>query len=213
MQQLGRRAFVAGVSAITALHVSRAQAASDDRIATFLLSLAFAEDGGRRVQDPEWLAGELAEVERLYAPLGIRFHAASDRALGAAHLHVESRADRDTFAAECVVKTINVFVVGSLRDVDDGVTFRRGVHWRHTQHHERRYIILSAIAGPSVLAHELGHYFGNGHSSVTDNLMSYDRTGAEVFLDAAQSATIRKAARVALTSGELRSMPPDAPAP
>jgi hypothetical protein len=33
--------------------------------------------------------------------------------------------------------------------------------------------------------------------------MSYDRTGAEVFLDAAQAATIRKAARLALASGEL----------
>ena len=204
---------MAGFGAICSLRAVPSKAASSDPIATFPLSLAFAEDDGHRVQDAAWLASELAEVERLYGPLGVRFHVASERALGPTHLHVETRGDRDAFAAECVAKTINVFVVGSLRDVDDGVTFRRGVHWRHTQHHERRFILVSAIAGPSVLAHELGHYFGNGHSTVTDNLMSYDRTGAEVFLDATQAATIRKSARLALSSGELRPLPADTPHP
>jgi hypothetical protein len=203
MQRIGRRSFAAGLGAAWALRVLRAGATTDGRIATFALSFAFAEENGQRVQDATWLATELAETARLYGPLGVRFQTPSDRALGSSHTHVETRADRDAFVGECVPKAINVFVVASLRDVDDGVSLRRGVHWRCSQHRERRYIIVSAIAGPTVLAHELGHYFGNGHSTEMDNLMSYERTGGEVFLDPLQSATIKREARLALTSGEL----------
>ena len=41
------------------------------------------------------------------------------------------------------------------------------------------------------MAHELGHFFGNPHSSTPNNVMSYNRTGAEVFFDDAQMRTIR----------------------
>ena len=37
---------------------------------------------------------------------------------------------------------------------------------------------------PTTLAHELGHFLGNGHAYVKNNLMSYERDGGEVFLDA-----------------------------
>jgi hypothetical protein len=165
--------------------------------------LAIAAVEGRRVQDGAWQAAELAEAERLYAPLGVRFRVVSERTLAIPRPDLETRADRDALATECAPKVINVFVVASLRDVDDGVSARRGVHWRSSRHPTQRYIIVSSIAGPNVLAHELGHYFGNGHSTVVDNLMSYNRTGGEVFLDPRQGATIRSAARLAVTSGEV----------
>lgn len=206
MPRLSRRALASGVGALSVLHALRARAAND-AIGTFPLSLAFASVDGQRVQDSAWQQAELAEAERLYAPLGVHFRVVSERTITTPRAHLETRADRDALAVDCAPKAINVFVVASLRDVDDGVSVRRGVHWRSSQHPSQRYVILSAIAGPSVLAHELGHYFGNGHSAVTDNVMSYERTGAEVFLDARQAATIRSAARLVLTSGEVTLAP------
>lgn len=201
MHRLGRRAFAIGVGAVSVLHALRARA-TEAAIGTFPLSLAIASVEGRRVQDAAWQAAELTEVERLYAPLGVRFRV-RERSLAIPRPNLETRADRDALATECEPKVINVFVVASLRDVDDGVSARRGVHWRSSRHPTQRYIIVSAIAGPNVLAHELGHYFGNGHSAVVDNLMSYNRTGGDVFLDERQAATIRSAARLAVTSGEV----------
>jgi hypothetical protein len=42
-----------------------------------------------------------------------------------------------------------------------------------------------------VLAHELGHFFGNAHSTVVDNVMSYDRRTGSTFFDEAQGRRIR----------------------
>jgi hypothetical protein len=53
-------------------------------------------------------------------------------------------------------------------------------------------VILSATARPTVLAHELGHFFGNGHSTVPNNVMSYIRTDAEVFFDNKQIGVIKR---------------------
>jgi hypothetical protein len=59
----------------------------------------------------------------------------------------------------------------------------------------------------------MGHYFGLGHSPVPDNLMSYERTGGPVVLDAAQARIVQASARDAFRSGELVEVVPinDAP--
>ena len=54
-----------------------------------------------------------------------------------------------------------------------------------------------------MLAHELGHFFGNGHTEVADNLMSYVRTGAQVFLDEAQIERVQSFAERFLAIGRL----------
>jgi hypothetical protein len=59
-----------------------------------------------------------------------------------------------------------------------------------------------------VLAHELGHFFGNGHSDVADNLMSYTRTGGRVFLDDAQIDRIQVYSWRFLASGRLADIGP-----
>jgi predicted Zn-dependent protease len=65
-------------------------------------------------------------------------------------------------------------------------------------------VILSADAADSSLAHELGHFFGiQPHSSVKNNLMSYDREDALVFLDAAQQAIVKSTANTLRMSGAL----------
>jgi hypothetical protein len=83
---------------------------------------------------------------------------------------------------------------------------RRGVHWHSQSHPGKHYVILSSIAGPNVLAHELGHYLGNPkHSEVPGNLMSYQRAEGPPFLDAIQVRRIQRTLRGYLKSGELRS--------
>jgi hypothetical protein len=59
-----------------------------------------------------------------------------------------------------------------------------------------------------VLAHELGHYFGNAHSQVRDNVMSYERSGGPVFFDPEQGKRIAARARAYVKSGELVTVPP-----
>jgi hypothetical protein len=102
---------------------------------------------------------------------------------------------------------INVFVVESLKDVDEENRYRFGVHWRPSTRPGARYVILSSTAPATVLVHELGHYFGNPHSTVADNVMSYVRTGADVFFDAPQIATIRATARRAIATHEVTLLP------
>jgi hypothetical protein len=100
---------------------------------------------------------------------------------------------------------INCFVVASLRDVDDPSRYRRGVHWRPRGGPAGRHVvILSSIAGPTVLAHELGHFFGiRRHSAVAGNVMSYAHgTGGPVF-DDRQARTVTAFARRFLATREL----------
>jgi len=53
------------------------------------------------------------------------------------------------------------------------------------------------------MAHELGHFFGLPHTAVKNNLMSYDRDGGAVFLDAKQTSTIQAFARLYLRAKEI----------
>jgi hypothetical protein len=160
------------------------------------------------------VAGEDANDERLraafetastfFGPLGVALQREAhdkDERLPERFAHVETRKDRDDLAAHVVAHAINVFVVDSLRDVDDPVEMRRGVHWHGPG--GTHYVILVATASSQVLGHELGHFFGNPHSKVPDNLMSYEREGGWVFFDTAQGRRIVARAREYLESGEL----------
>ena len=177
---------------------------------TFPLRVSIAADAaGAPLATPEWLASQLAAARELFAPFGVAFARTDGPALDAAVAHVETRANRDAFAARAAAHVIDVFVVESLRDVDEKVRMRRGVHWHAPS--GAHYLIVVAGAPPTVLAHELGHYFGNPHSRVADNVMSYERTGGAVFFDAAQGKRIAARARAYVTSKEL--LPVAAPAP
>ena len=48
----------------------------------------------------------------------------------------------------------------------------RGVHWRQRSNIDKRWVILSGIAQSTVMAHELGHFFGLPHSSHRRSIMN-----------------------------------------
>jgi hypothetical protein len=174
---------------------------------TFSLRISIAvDDTGKPLAQPEWLAAELDAAQGLFTPFGVRFVKTGGGPIEARLAHLETRADRDALATHVAPHVVDVFVVGSLRDVDDPSQMRRGVHWHASS--GAHYLILVASAPTTVLAHELGHYFGNPHSQVVDNVMSYERSGAPVFFDADQGRRIGAKAREYVRSGELLPVTP-----
>ena len=182
------------VRVLVALGIVLATAGNARADDTFGVSIAMSEEGGKPVRDDAWMTEQIAAAKRLFAPFGVHFRRTSGKSIAPERAHVETRADRDAFAGELEPGAINVFVVASLRDVDEAERMRMGVCWRRAKD-GTPYIILSSIARPTVLAHELGHFFGNPHSKTPDNVMSYERTGADVFFDVAQAAVIARTAR------------------
>ncbi|HEX8795727.1 MAG TPA: hypothetical protein VF765_32480 [Polyangiaceae bacterium] len=189
--------------ALTALVLAQASPGVPAPAATtFSLRVSIAvDDAGKPVADPAWLAAEIDAAEGLFEPFGVHFARTDGSPLEARTAHMETRADRDALATHVTAHDIDVFVVASLRDVDDPAQMRRGVHWHAPS--GAHYLILVATAPKTVLAHELGHYFGNPHSRVVDNVMSYERSGAPVFFDADQGKRIAARARAYVKSGEL----------
>ncbi len=173
---------------------------------TFSLRVSMAVDeAGAPVGKGDWLNAEIDAADALFTPFGVRFAKTAGAPLDAKLAQVETRADRDSLASHAVPHVIDVFVVQSLRDVDDTKQMRRGVHWHAPS--GAHYVILIASAPTTVLAHELGHYFGNPHVPVVDNVMSYERTGAPVFFDGVQGRRIAARARGYVKSGELLPVP------
>ncbi len=177
---------------------------ADDPIATLPLSFAIAEVDGAPVVDQAWLDERVAQANLIFAPEQLAFSIAGTRPLAAAHARMETRADRHALGAEVQPEVVNCFIVDSLRDVDDPSQMRRGVHWHPRGYPGKHFVIVAAYAGPTVLAHELGHFFGNReHSDVVGNIMSYSRGEGVPFFDARQGETLRRTARRFLRSGEL----------
>jgi len=153
------------------------------------LSIAVVQRDGAPVVSERWLTERVETANRIYAVCGIEFVVAATRPLAPRHADLVTRADRHALGAAMEPRVANVFVVAALRDVD-AEGFRQGVHWRPARMPGAHFVIVSANSGPSTLAHELGHFFGNGHSGVRGNLMSYERGDGDPFLDTAQQRRI-----------------------
>lgn len=154
-----------------------------------------------------WLVEQVEQANTLFLPHGVGLVIDERVLLDEAHSALEDRRDRHALGALLDPARIDVFVVRSLRDVDDPSLMRRGVHWRPAGRPGAHFVIVSAISSPSVLAHELGHYFGNPHSATPGNIMSYERGEVPPFFDEAQSRRIARAA--ARFARERRPAPVD----
>ncbi len=212
-----RAKFLFVFAYLAAWCVSPVSAVGEGEVFGLRVHVARAAASGAAGVTDEWLVAQVATANELFTPHGVAFVVSERRPLAEAHAQLESRADRHALGALLEPSRIDVFVVRSLRDVDDPTQMRRGVHWRPAGRPGAHLVVVSAIAGPNVLAHELGHYFGNPHSPTPGNIMSYERADVPLFFDAAQARRIRRSARrfaraaapVALDAPPSADLPPD----
>jgi hypothetical protein len=205
-----RRWLAASVLAALSLLVSRANADAPRRIP---LIFHVAQRDGAAVAPESFIAEQLAAANTIYRPLGIDLVAVERVPLGAQHAEMITRSDRDALARYVAKGAVHVFIVAKLMDVDEAGRERRGVHWHPRPSPRDSYLIVSQISRPYVLAHELGHMFGNPrHSDVAGNLMSYKRGEGTHFLDDAQIRRVRQALAALLKEGRIVAIP-NAPRP
>jgi hypothetical protein len=129
---------------------------------------------GEPVQTPSWWAGQVAHANRLFAPVDVAFELAEVRFIPYEWAHVRSRLERDRLGRrERAPGVMHVFMVRHLDDVDIEGNQLYGVHWRDRADTANRWIIVSSRDSSStVLAHEMGHYFGLPHSSHDVSVMN-----------------------------------------
>jgi hypothetical protein len=134
-----------------------------------VVHVAAAVDGGL-VQGPDWIAGQVATANRLFAPLGLGFTVIDVRGLDVAEGVIVTRAERSALGKRRVKPgAVHVFVVAKLGDIDDTGHEINGVHWRRGGKH---WVIVSARAWDLTLGHELGHFVGLPHSDVAGSIMN-----------------------------------------
>jgi hypothetical protein len=206
-RRVARTAVVRLGALVLAVLTSR-PARAEQTVFGLSFTIAKQESSGVRVVDDAWVEAQIAEANRLFEPLGTRFRWVHEKPLPDANASMHSRGDRDALTSLTEKNGfVDVFLVRELEDVDEPGTYRRGVCW--TGRGGKRFIIVSQIAGGSVLAHELGHFFGNPHVQVTDNLMSYSRTpGTPPFLEDEQKVRIQNFSARFLASGRLIDVGP-----
>ena len=203
------RAALAASTAVVLVSLLARPAAADPASpdVTFPISIAVAIEDGVPARDDAWIQTQIDDANELYAPTGVRFRWTLRREIPSAHAQIHTRADRDALASLVDKNVIDVFVVAALEDVDEPGRYRKGVAWT-SKPTNKRFLILSGAAFRTVLAHELGHFFGNAHTTAADNLMSYVRTGARVSFDDAQVERVRSFAERFLASGRLPDVGP-----
>lgn len=188
------------VGAIALFALSFASAARADT--TFAVRFLVSQEDGAPVVDQAFLDAHLRRANELFAPAGVAFEADEPENRDG-RADIVTRSHRHALAPEVSNGRIHVFVVRSLADVDVAGRVLRGVHWRSRRGGTRRhYVILSSIAREYVLAHELGHFFGNPHSPTPGNIMSYERADGPPFFDEGQLRRIRRFRR-RFAEGEL----------
>ncbi len=161
-ERLGREAFVSG-----------SPACPQEAKRCFEIALHVVEEEGADVQTPQWVAEQITEANRLFAPIGVGFRVGSAKVVDAAFADVQTRVERDLLGREeHSLGVVHVFVVRRLADVDVEGEVIRGVHWRDRVETSRRWVILSSIASSMVLAHELGHFFGLPHTRHPKSIMN-----------------------------------------
>lgn len=157
---------------------------------------------GAPVADAAWIEAQVgaAAAHLDDAEVTLTWHDAGDDGIAADIVTVK---DRNALAVDAADDgDVHVFVVARLADKDLEGNWLNGVHWRYGGKRRglrgRRYVILSReTRWSSTLAHELGHFFGLGHTDNEDGLMTTGpaRGTGEPYLDEAQLATVRARAR------------------
>jgi len=168
------------------------------------------ERGSRAVADDAWIAAQVQRAVAAYAPAKITFAIKRAVDLTLTTDGIERTDQRHALAGHATPDgTIHVFVVRRLANKDRKGGWIGGVHWRYVgarrRWRGRRYIIVSRSGAlPDTLAHELGHWFGLGHTRAADNLMCSPGRGPAAKLDRRQLGRVRLRLRRALRRRALR---------
>jgi hypothetical protein len=210
--KLTRRATAAAL-ALTALGILLpASASAGPRRVRLGVAVHVAQEEGLPVAEQAFIERQLKMANRVFAPYGVAFEQSERQQSDALLAHMLTRSDRNALGAFVRPQRINLFVVASLRDVDEPPRIRRGVHWHSASHAPAHYVILSRISFDAVLAHELGHFLGNPrHSNTRGNLMSYQHTDELPFLDELQQRRLRECLAGYLRTGELQPLGTEPP--
>lgn len=202
-----RRRPLLAFAATSALIGTDAFAKKDVDVPALALDIAIAQFEGQPVVSDEWVNRQVSEAQRLMSAHGVTVGLVERRTLGEDRAVLENADDRDAMSQHLAPKVINAFIVKSLRDVDKPDRFIRGVRWRNRRDLRKDYVILATIAGPFTLCHELGHFLGNGHSYVVNNVMSYKHEDYDkIAFDKSQGNKMRLVARRLLATKRVASV-------
>jgi hypothetical protein len=141
------------------------------------LSIHIATKNDKPVSKQAWIDEFVATANRLFKPADIFFKINKTSTFSKPGSIIKEVAQRHALARYAEKDgSIHLFVVERLADKAIKDKWISGVHWRYQgkdkQYRGRRYIILSRWAARiDTPAHELGHFFGQAHAKLPDNLM------------------------------------------
>src|SRR5262245_60526128 len=118
-------AIALGLPLVFAFVASDTRAAPTTTVFELAVATATVGDGGAAVSSA-WLTAQIDEANRLFSPLGVRFVGRTAPSLPPELSRIETREDRDRLGLRMAPRAINVFVVASLRDVDEAERYRKG---------------------------------------------------------------------------------------
>ncbi|MDB4989935.1 MAG: hypothetical protein JWN04_5113 [Myxococcaceae bacterium] len=191
--------------------LSAPRVAADEALRKVPLLLHVAEHAGVPVADAAFLRQQVEFANLIYRAVGLELVVVKQQRLASRHARLVQRRDRDALQTSLQPGVVNWFVVATLMDVDEPGRERRGVHWRVRSDPRKHFVVVSAASSPFVLAHELGHFFGNQeHSEVPGNLMSYQQTDAVPVLDQVQKSRILTTLHALIERNELALVTPTA---
>jgi hypothetical protein len=128
-----------------------------------------------------WVDRQLANANHHFAKLDVAFQIVGVAPLPAEAEYIADRDERAALGALIEGRVIDVFITGSLADIDHPGNMIYGVTWWTTG--DRKFVIVSTAGYERTLAHELGHVFGLPHSKYAISIMNKTQRKTPAFED------------------------------